>query len=194
MPRNLEVKARINNLSAAEKVALEIGAIFEGEFFQVDTYFNVKNGRLKLREFDSGFAELIFYHRVEDGFERWSDYEVVKLSDSANLKNLLVKAWGIKVIVEKRRKVYIFKNARIHIDNVSGLGNFIEFEVIYSGDEKQSEDLMKFLINKFALKQEDFIKVSYSDLLLLNFSAFGKILFTLKVKPFAILKKLFSHF
>lgn len=67
MPRNLEVKARINNLSAAEKVALEIGAIFEGEFFQVDTYFNVKNGRLKLREFDSGFAELIFYHRVEDG-------------------------------------------------------------------------------------------------------------------------------
>jgi len=166
MPRNLEVKARINNLSAAEKVALEIGAIFEGEFFQVDTYFNVKNGRLKLREFDSGFAELIFYHRVEDGFERWSDYEVVKLSDSANLKNLLVKAWGIKVIVEKRRKVYIFKNARIHIDNVSGLGNFIEFEVIYSGDEKQSEDLMKFLINKFALKQEDFIKVSYSDLLL----------------------------
>lgn len=77
-----------------------------------------------------------------------------------------MKAWGIKVIVEKRRKVYIFKNARIHIDNVSGLGNFIEFEVIYSGDEKQSEDLMKFLINKFALKQEDFIKVSYSDLLL----------------------------
>jgi len=138
MPRNLEVKARINNLSAAEKVALEIGAIFEGEFFQVDTYFNVKNGRLKLREFDSGFAELIFYHWVEDGFERWSDYEVVKLSDSAFLKNLLVMAWGIKVIVEKRRKVYIFKNARIHIDNVSGLGYFIEFEVIYSGDEKNN--------------------------------------------------------
>lgn len=166
MPRNLEIKAKIDSSSIAEKIAVEVGATFEGEFFQIDTYFDVKNGRLKLREFDSGLAELIFYRRVEDKFERWSDYEVVKLSDSANLKNLFAKALGVKVIVEKRRKVYIFKNARIHIDNVSGLGNFIEFEVIYNGDEKQSEDLMKFLINKFDIKQEDFIKVSYSDLLL----------------------------
>ncbi|MFN3135662.1 MAG: class IV adenylate cyclase [Candidatus Kryptonium sp.] len=166
MPRNLEVKARINSSSAAEKVAIEIGATFEGEFFQIDTYFNVKNGRLKLREFNSGLAELIFYRRVEDEFERWSDYEIVKLSDPENLKNMLAKALGVKSIVEKRRKVYIFKNARIHIDSVSELGNFIEFEVIYNGDEKQSENLMKFLINKFAIRQEDFIKVSYSDLLL----------------------------
>ncbi len=166
MPRNLEIKAKIDSPSIAERIAVEIGATFENEFFQIDTYFNVENGRLKLREFDSGFAELIFYRRVEDGFERWSDYEVIRLSDSENLKNLLAKALGVKVIVEKRRKVYIFKNARIHIDSVSNLGNFIEFEVIYDGDEKQCEDLMKFLIDSFSIGHKDFIKVSYSDLLL----------------------------
>lgn len=166
MSRNLEIKAKINDPALFEKIAMEIGASFEGEFFQVDTYFNVKNGRLKLREFDSGISELIFYNRAEDGFERWSDYEIVRLSESESLKNLLVKALGVKAIVEKRRRVYIFKNARIHIDSIPGLGNFIEFEVIYNNDEKQVRNLMQFLMNKFELKQGDFIKVSYCDLLL----------------------------
>lgn len=166
MSRNLEIKARINDSASAERIAAEIGASFEGEFFQVDTYFNVKSGRLKLREFKSGVSELIFYNRIEDDFERWSDYEIAQLNEANDFKNLLVKALGVKVIVEKKRKVYTFKNARIHIDDVVGLGNFIEFEVIYNGDEKQVENLMRFLIDKFGLKRESFVKVSYCDLLL----------------------------
>ncbi|MEN3039425.1 MAG: class IV adenylate cyclase [Candidatus Kryptonium sp.] len=166
MPRNLEIKAEITKPDLAEKIAIEIGAKLVNEFVQVDTYFDVKDGRLKLREFDSGEAELIFYRRMENNFERWSDYEIVKVNNSEDLKNLLSKSLGVKIVVEKRRKVYIYKNARIHIDKVKGLGDFVEFEVIYSGDEKQVEELMKFLINAFGLKRGSFIKVSYSDLLL----------------------------
>lgn len=166
MSRNLEVKAKIDDISIAEKIAIEIGADLKDDFTQIDTYFNIQDGRLKLREFDSGKAELIFYRRDENNTQRWSDYEIVQVCDAEKLKNLLSKAFGVKIVVEKRRKVYIYKNARIHIDSVKELGNFIEFEVIYNGDEKQVFDLMRFLIEKFNLDKEKFIKVSYSDLLI----------------------------
>ncbi len=166
MRRNLEVKAKIEDISSAEKVALDIGAELRYDFVQIDTYFDVRDGRLKLREFGDGKVELIFYKRIETSERRWSDYEIVPIYKSLKLKNLLAKALGIKIVVEKRRKVYIYRNARIHIDSVKGLGDFVEFEVIYNGDEKQVEDLMEFLIDKFGLRRESFISVSYSDLLI----------------------------
>ncbi len=166
MPRNLEIKAKIDDKLLAEKIATEIGAKLKNDFAQIDTYFNVPNGRLKLREFDLGEAELIFYLRDENDTKRWSDYEVVQICEAEKLKNLLSKAFGVKIVVEKRRKVYIYKNARIHIDSVKELGDFIEFEVIHNGDAKQVSELMRFLIEKFNLEPEKFIKVSYSDLLI----------------------------
>ncbi len=166
MSRNLEIKAKIEDTALAEKIAVEIGANLKDDFVQIDTYFNIQDGRLKLREFDSGEAELIFYRRDENETQRWSDYEIVQVVEVEKLKNLLSKAFGVKIVVEKRRKVYLYKNARIHIDSVKWLGNFIEFEVVYNGDEKQVSDLMQFLIKKFNLEREEFIKVSYSDLLI----------------------------
>jgi predicted adenylyl cyclase CyaB len=166
MPRNFEIKAKVNDISLLEKIAIEIGARFDADFVQVDTYFDTWDGRLKMREFGNDRAELIFYRRVETSERRWSDYEVVQVCEPEKLKNLLAKIFGLKVVVEKRRKVYLYENARIHLDKVNGLGDFIEFEVMCDGDEKQVEELMEFLIERFGLKQENFIKVSYSDLLI----------------------------
>ncbi len=166
MPRNFEIKAKVEDVSVSEKIAIEIGARFNADFVQVDTYFDIPDARLKMREFGDDRAELIFYQRIETSERRWSDYEVVQVCEPEKLKNLLAKIFGIKVVVEKRRKVYLYENARIHFDKVNGLGDFIEFEVIFNGDEKQAEELMEFLIGKFGLKQENFIKVSYSDLLI----------------------------
>lgn len=166
MPRNLEIKAKVDDVSPLEKVAIEIGAKFNADFVQVDTYFDIANGRLKMREFADGKAELIFYRRIETSERRWSDYEVVKVCEPEKLKNLLAKIFGLKVVVEKRRKVYLYENARIHLDKVNGLGDFVEFEVICDRDESQAEELMEFLIERFELKRENFIKISYSDLLI----------------------------
>ncbi len=166
MPRNLEVKAKVEDVSLLEKIAIDIGAMFDNDFVQVDTYFGIPDGRLKMREFGDGKAELIFYRRGETSEKRWSNYEIVPVCEVGKLKNLLAKIFGLKVVVEKRRKVYLYKNARIHLDKVSGLGDFVEFEVIYKGDEKQAEELMEFLIQGFGLKRENFVKVSYSDLLI----------------------------
>jgi len=168
MQKNLEIKAKINDILLAEKIAIDIGAEFKNDFVQVDTYFKVADGRLKLREFDDGRAELIFYRRDETSEKRWSDYEIVPVCEAGKLKNLFEKIFGVNVVVEKRRKVYVYENARIHIDRVKGLGEFIEFEVIYNGDAEQVERLMEFLIDRFNLERGNFIKVSYSDLLIKN--------------------------
>ncbi len=162
MPRNFEVKAKVDDISFLEKIAIEIGAVFDNDFFQVDTYFDIPDGRLKMREFGDGKAELIFYRRGETSEKRWSDYDVVPVCEVEKLKNLLAKIFGLKVIVEKRRKVYLYKSARIHLDKVNGLGDFVEFEVICEGDEKQAEELMEFLIKRFGLKHENFVKATKS--------------------------------
>ena len=69
-------------------------------------------------------------------------------------------------MLKKRRRVFIYKNARIHIDTVKGLGNFIEFEVVDNGGDVVG--LMDFLIDKFSLRDAEFVRVSYSDLLKQN--------------------------
>ncbi len=166
MPRNLEIKVKFDDISLAQKIAFEVGAELKDDFVQVDTYFKVSDGRLKLREFDTGEVELIFYRRDETNDKRWSDYEVLKVGEAIELKNLLSKALGVDVVVEKRRKVFIYKNARIHIDTVKGLGNFIEFEVFDDG--RDVDGLMEFLIDKFSLRTAEFVRVSYSDLLKQN--------------------------
>jgi predicted adenylyl cyclase CyaB len=166
VPRNLEIKVRFDDISLAERIAVEVGAELKDDFIQIDTYFKVGDGRLKMREFNTDGAELIFYRRDETRDKRWSDYRVLKVSNAGELKVLLSEALGVDVIVEKRRRVFIYKNARIHIDTVKGLGNFIEFEVVDNGGDVVG--LMDFLIDKFSLRDAEFVRVSYSDLLKQN--------------------------
>ena len=97
---------------------------------QTDTYFRIKSGRLKLREFANGKAEMIFYHRNEKRGRRWSYYSILNISEAKNTKAFFKEAFGIDVVVRKTRHVYYYRGeARIHLDRVKGLGMFIEFEV-----------------------------------------------------------------
>ena len=94
---------------------------------QTDTYFNVPNGRLKLRE---GNIEnnLIFYERTNQAGPRILIFNLVKVEDAEGLKEALTKSNGIKVVVKKRREIYYINNVKFHIDEVPGLGSFVEIE------------------------------------------------------------------
>lgn len=164
--RNLEIKAEYKNHNQLKKIMKEISARFVQKMHQVDTYFSVSNGRLKLREFDSKKSELIFYQRGEKGAKRWSDYHFIEISDTKELKNLLNKLFPIKVIVDKQRFLYMYKNARIHIDTVKGLGSFMEIEVLVKKGDIQAKELMQELLEFLKIPQKSFIKNSYSDLLI----------------------------
>ncbi len=166
MLQNLELKARIPSLPAAIRTAAGL-QIHSREFLrQRDIYYNVRHGRLKLRVINSQAAELIFYIRPNKGTSRYSDYIVIPVGDSQSVNKILTTAIGRKIIVDKKRRVFLYKNARIHIDDVQGLGSFIEFEVQVKKGREQAKMLVKFLSEKFKIKPSDTEAVSYSDLLM----------------------------
>jgi adenylate cyclase, class 2 len=165
MPRNLEFKASISSLSRVEEIAAKIGAVQLSHMLQVDTYFNSNSGRLKLREINNCEGQLIFYEREEETIDRWSNYKILDLQNYLFLKEILTKTNGIKAIVKKYREVYLYKNSRIHIDNVEDVGFFIEFEVIHDSDINKSTDLLRFLISSFQPEIDNVFQGSYSDIL-----------------------------
>ncbi len=165
MPRNLEVKARIGSIERAISVARSIHAQPDAELEQTDTYFRVTHGRLKLREVGPHRAELIYYRRMEASARRISDFEICAIQDPSCLKDLLRSANGIQAVVRKRRRVFLLDGSRIHIDEVEDLGSFLEFEVPVVSSEEEAHRKLAFLIEKFDVRETDFYRGSYVDLI-----------------------------
>ena len=164
MPANLEIKAKIKDTRTAESAADSVPARYGGEMYQVDTYFNVPEGRLKLRQIKDSHAELIYYKRKEDSISRLSRFEVYTAKEPAVLMKILKNAYGIRGVVRKRRILYFFGDTRIHIDSVKGLGSFVEFEVPFRSKYNALKTL-KQLTAVFKIRKGNYIKKSYLDLL-----------------------------
>ncbi len=165
---NIEFKARARDIRALENLLLELDPRFIGEDHQVDTYFNTGQGRLKLREGNIENA-LIWYSRPDTGGSKQSDVILYPHPQDPSLKEILVVSNGIKVVVDKRRRIYFIENVKFHFDEVAGLGSFVEVEAIDSdgsiGKEKltaQCEHYARF----FGIGAGDYITHSYSDLLM----------------------------
>ncbi len=166
MPRNSEFKAKVGELPSLERVFNDYGAVFVEDLRQTDTYFCVQYGRLKLREICGTKPELIFYERNEDtSSSMQSNYEILPLRD-LSLKDFLAKSLGVKVVVEKNRRLLKLRNARIHLDQIKNLGRFLEFEVVSEGDAAGDAELLaslKQIAQPFVVEE---INCSYSDLML----------------------------
>ena len=124
---NIEIKARSSTPEYVRQYLLDHNADFKGTDEQTDTYFNVTSGRLKLRE---GIIEnnLIYYTRNDQAGPKSSQFHLVKVEDAKGLKEVLEKSIGVKMIVKKTREIYYIDNVKFHIDEVPGLGSFIEIE------------------------------------------------------------------
>jgi len=165
MPKNLELKSPYDSLSRGNRIARAIGAVHHGTLRQVDTYFNVRSGRLKLREIDGEEFELIYYKRANAKTSRYSDYRIVPLTEPRSARDLFRVLFGVSVVVRKKRTLFLYQNARIHIDSVERLGTFIEFEVVVNRGKKQARALMQFLRKEFRVDPTSIVGGSYSDLL-----------------------------
>lgn len=165
---NIEIKARTNRMDEIRKILIDQKAVFKGVDNQTDTYFNVPNGRLKLRE---GNIEnnLIQYLRTNQEGPKQSYFKLLPVSDPVTLKAILTAANGVKVVVAKKREIYYIDNVKFHLDSIEGLGNFVEIEAGNLIRDLSSEELniqCNQYMEAFGIKQEDLIAVSYSDMLL----------------------------
>ncbi len=165
---SLEIKARCSDPSRIRRILLVRGASFKGLDRQVDTYFRVPSGRLKLREGDIENA-LIYYKRNDQKRSKKCDAMLFPCEKKTPLKKLLTVALGVLTVVDKKREIYFIQNAKFHIDRVKRLGNFVEIEVFgrkggtgVAKLRKQCEFYQKLL----GIRAQDLVADSYSDQLL----------------------------
>ena len=165
--KNFEFKAKVDDLENYESKLLTLKPVFRGVDHQIDTYFNVSKGRLKLRE---GNIEnsLVDYERENVSDSKKSEVILYRHEPDKALKDILERQLGIKNLVEKTRKIYFIDNVKFHFDVVKGLGSFIEVEAIDDKGEftierlkEQCDQYFRF----FELEKSDLIDKSYSDLI-----------------------------
>ncbi len=166
--KNFEFKAKVHEIESHENKLLTLNPKYIGLDHQIDTYFNVKNGRLKLREGNIENA-LINYDRQDILGSKESKVILYKHEPNIALKDILTKQLGIKIVVDKKRKIYFIDNVKFHFDEVKGLGKFIEVEArdcdgVYSLEELENQCNKYFKF--FDLEKENIIEKSYSDLVL----------------------------
>lgn len=165
---NVEIKARCGDHGPIRTHLENRSARFVGEDRQVDTYFRVARGRLKLREGNIEHA-LIFYDRADQAGPKRSDVSLYHPDPGSPLKSILIQANGILTVVDKRREIYFIDNVKFHLDRVEGLGTFVEIEAI-DRDETIGEERLhaqcRHYLDLFEIPEDALLSVSYSDLLL----------------------------
>jgi predicted adenylyl cyclase CyaB len=164
----VEIKAKCQDLHAIRSLLKAENAVYHGLDHQVDTYFNVSNGRLKLRE---GNIEnnLIHYFRENIRGPKYSEVSLFRSEPKSTLKQILTNAVGIIAVVDKQREIYFIDHVKFHLDKVKDLGTFVEIEAIDETGQIDRKSLQKHCeryLELFDIPESDLIPVSYSDLIL----------------------------
>lgn len=167
MPSNVEIKAAIKDLEALKVIVERLSDKPCQSIQQKDIFFNSRSGRLKLRILSDDAGEIIYYERLDFTGPAQSNYQKYKTTDPLQLKRILADSLGEIIIVEKVRQVYLKGQTRIHLDDVTNLGMFIELEVVLRSDQNQGEGykIAINLMDELGIKEDDLISCSYADLL-----------------------------
>jgi predicted adenylyl cyclase CyaB len=167
MPRNIEIKARIDSVDTLLPLAHALAGPVVRELLQDDTFFHCPNGRLKLRAFGDGSGELIFYRRADSAGPKESFYVRNPVADPDTLRSTLALAWGTLGRVEKRRWLLLAGRTRIHLDRVVDLGDFLELEVVLDDAEplQAGVEEAQTLMAALGILPQALVEGAYLDLL-----------------------------
>jgi predicted adenylyl cyclase CyaB len=166
MPSNIEIKAHPRNFEEIKSRAEKLSDVPVQVIPQEDTFFNTPHGRLKLRVL-ADHAQLIYYTRPDQDGPKRSDYHITRSTDPENLKHVLELAYGIRGVVKKTRYLYLVGQTRVHLDDVEGLGQFMELEVVMADDQSDAEGqaIAEDLMSALGVESGDLIDGAYMDLL-----------------------------
>lgn len=167
MPSNIEIKARVRDFNQFSKRAEMLSDTPLLVIPQEDIFFNTERGRLKLRILAPDRAQLIYYLRPDQEGPTRSDYHVFETPDPENLKRVLSLAYGIRGVVKKTRYLYLVGQTRVHLDDVEGLGQFMELEVVMQEGQSnaEGEEIAKGLMTSLGVERSDLLEGAYMDLL-----------------------------
>lgn len=167
MPSNIEIKARVRDFDKIRRRAEQLSDTPMEVIPQEDTFFKTPLGRLKLRVLSEDKGQLIYYTRPDQEGPKRSDYHISLTSDPENLKRVLELAYGIRGIVRKTRYLYLVHQTRLHLDDVEGLGQFMELEVVMQDGQSDAEGqlIAEGLMAALGVERSDLLEGAYMDLL-----------------------------
>ena len=166
--RTQEIKALCKNHEEVRNRVLSLNARYLGCDHQIDHYFKIRRGRLKLRN-GSIEKNLIHYQRPNRKGPKLSAVKLYPVHEPEKLDALLSSALETLVIVDKQREIYFIANIKIHLDRVKDLGSFLEIEAIDEDNRFSDEELWhqcQRLMDLLKISPGDLIHNSYSDMLL----------------------------
>ncbi len=165
----MEIKAKVENLREIENVVKRV-AKFAYEEEQADTYFEAKEGKLKIRESENE-SSIVFYRRPNKGIKRSEFLRIDEPKEVDKLKQMLANAIGVKRILKKTRKVFFKEDLKVgevlkvNLDQVEELGDFVELELgIREGEENKGKAYLRELMMELGIREESLVKESYADL------------------------------
>ena len=167
MATNIEIKARVADPAALERAVATLGASGPEILVQEDTFFATPRGRLKLRLLAPDRGELILYSRAEGTDPRPSHYTLAPTTDPGALLRILTATLPVLGVVRKTRRLYLTGQTRIHIDDVEGLGRFMELEVVLRGDQADADGaaVAHDLMQRLGIARADLLDRTYFELL-----------------------------
>jgi predicted adenylyl cyclase CyaB len=166
MPSNVEIKARLTDFARTRRLAEALSGNRGESFTQDDTFFQVPQGRLKLRILGEGHAELIYYQREKTLDPKESHYITAPVPFPDPLLKLLSSALGVAGKVHKIRTLFLIGQTRVHLDDVAGVGKFVELEVVLKEGQPVSDgmEIAEELMRRLEIRREDLVAAAYLDL------------------------------
>lgn len=167
----VELKAKVQDLTSVRELLIGMTAQHVGTYRQIDRYFSVPRGMLKLRKIGvEDKVELVYYEREDIAGIKESNVFIVKIQDPKWFLSVLEKILKTTVTVEKVREIYLYTRVnriiQIHLDTIEDLGTFVEFEMKTSGiATKIDKQILEDLMNELKIKTNQLEKRSYSDML-----------------------------
>jgi len=167
MPTNIEIKARARDFEEVRRRAESLSVTPVEVIPQEDIFFNTEKGRLKLRVLALNLGQLIYYTRPDQQGPKRSEYHFYETPDPENLKRVLELAYGIRGVVKKTRYLYLVGQTRVHLDDVDGLGQFMELEVVMGEGQSDAEGqaIAEGLMSRLGVERGDLLEGAYMDLL-----------------------------
>ncbi|MEW5829452.1 MAG: class IV adenylate cyclase [Chloroflexota bacterium] len=167
MPVNIEIKARVADIEALKQRAESVSDTPVETIPQEDIFFRTEKGRLKLRIISPEEGWLIYYERPDQDGPKRSDYHFSRTLEPDALKKVLTDALGLRGVVRKTRRLYLAGQTRIHVDEVEGLGHFMELEVVLRDGQTDAEGraIAEDLMRRLGVREENLLEGAYMDLL-----------------------------
>jgi len=166
MTMEVEVKFRVDFEEMKQKIE-SLGALFVREELQEDVYFSLPLPKLlRVRKLGNLGTAFLTYKEIKDlGRNEEFDELEVEVSDFETTVEIL-KRLGFKedVVVRKRRLVYRLDGVTFELNDVEGLGGFLDIEVI-SDDVEEAKGKIWEAAKLLGLSENDVEPRLYQELM-----------------------------